>query len=142
MTLDINLTAHPKFYAIKGKATLTLKPIIPKNSTKPGTLRNPIYNKKHGYMYFKNDTNKRKLEKFVDKIVPGIDKLVKNPNARVSKEVKSNYEMVKHMFQTNQEVKKSNYGILGLQVEYTPSKWVTNVTGDNWDAKFNPVFVY
>ena len=132
--MDIFLNQYPKFYALKGKDTLTLKCIIPKNSTDMGKIQNPMYNKKYGYMYFMNDTNKIKLDKFMKMLVK-LEKKIKNPDIKSTREVEKNYALVKHMFQRA----ISTYGILGFQVKYTPSAWVEEITGNNWDPKFNPI---
>ncbi len=139
MTLDISMSEHTKFYAIKGKDTLTLKAIIPKNANKTGKSYNPKYNKKYGYMYFKNDFNKKCLDNFITNIVPGISKKIKSPKTKVSMEIEGKFNTIKHMFQDQTNLPKSDYGILGLQVKYTPAKWVTDITGDKWDPKFNPI---
>lgn len=132
--MEIFLNQYPKFYALKGKDTLTLKCIIPKNTTDIGKTQNPIYNKKYGYMYFMNDTNKIKLDKFM-RMLEKLGKKINNPDIKSTKEVEKNYELVKHMFRKT----TSTYGILGFQVEYNPSDWVEEITGKNWDPKFNPI---
>ena len=105
---DIKLVEYEKFYGLEGKGTLYYKNELPTNSNKK-----PKYSKKYGWMYFKNDENLKKLNDFLEK--------VKNSKTNL----------------TDAPLDKK-YGIIGWDVPYKQSEWLTKITGDKWDPLLNP----
>jgi hypothetical protein len=75
--------------------------------------KKPLFNKKYGWMYFRTDDNKKNLENFIN-----LSKTFKKEQcAPLDKE----------------------YGIIAWDIKYNEPKWVTEITGDKWDPKLNPI---
>ena len=83
----------------------------------------PRYVKNKGWMYYKSPTNIRILAKFQD----AINKT--NDNFR-------NYEIINDV-----SPKNKSFGIIGWDVPFDEPKWLIDITGDNWDRKYNPIIL-
>lgn len=124
--LDIKLSKTEKIIGITGKGTLILRKLsdialanrentaiyLPKNYT-GRSYSKPLWNSKHGYMYYKNDTNFRNL-KILSIIINSINKKYNNYKLSDSpiKELKTN-------------------GIIGIDIPFNEPEWLSKLIPGN-----------
>ena len=119
--LQVSVSAHPKFYSLAGKHLKYLREIIPKNTTQRGSQK-PMYNVKHGYMYFLNDTNRKNLAKFYT----------------VSKELNELYKGYS-LIEDESGPQDKTLGIIGWDVKYEEPQWLKDALPGKWDPRLNPI---
>jgi hypothetical protein len=124
--LDIKLSKTEKIIGITGKGTLILRKLsdialannentliyLPKNYTGKSYSK-PLWNIKHGYMYYKNDTNFKNL-KILSIIINSINKKY------------NNYKL------TDSPIKeqKTN-GIIGIDIPFNEPEWLSKLIPGN-----------
>jgi len=124
--LDIKLSKTEKIIGISGKGTLILRKLsdialannentliyLPKNYTGK-SYSNPLWNIKHGYMYYKNDTNFKNL-KILSIIINNINKKYNNYKLTDSptKELKTD-------------------GIIGIDIPFNEPEWLSKLIPGN-----------
>lgn len=130
--LDIKLSKTEKIIGITGKGTLILRKLsdialanredtliyLPKNYT-GRSYSKPLWNIKHGYMYYKNDTNFRNL-KILSIIINSINKKYNNYKLSDSpiKELKTD-------------------GIIGIDIPFNEPEWLSKLIPGN--KLLNPI---
>lgn len=124
--LDIKLSKTEKIIGITGKGTLILRKLsdialanrenteiyLPKNYTGKSYAK-PLWNSKHGYMYYKNDTNFRNL-KILSIIINSINK---------------KYNTYKLTDSPTKEQK--TYGIIGIDLPFNEPEWLSKLIPGN-----------
>ena len=130
--LNVRLSRTEKVIGLTGKGTFILRKFrdmgmaknevlniyLPKNYNNKKFV-NPIWNVKHGYMYYNNDVN-LKILKITVEIINILNKKFKN------------YKLSN----SSVDVKKSE-GIIGIDIEYMESEWVTKLI--KGDKIHNPI---
>ena len=130
--LNVRLSRTEKVIGLTGKGTFILRKFrdmgmaknevlniyLPKNYNNKKFV-NPIWNVKHGYMYYNNDVN-LKILKITVEIINILNKKFKN------------YKLSN----SSVDVKKSE-GIIGIDIEYIESEWVTKLI--KGDKMHNPI---
>ena len=130
--LNVRLSRTEKVIGLTGKGTFILRKFrdmgmaknevlniyLPKNYNNKKFV-NPIWNVKHGYMYYNNDVNV-KILKITVEIINILNKRFKN------------YKLSN----SSVDVKKSE-GIIGIDIEYMESEWVTKLI--KGDKMHNPI---
>jgi hypothetical protein len=125
--LDIKISKTAKIVGITGVGTILLRKIkdialangentqiyLPKNYTGK-YYANPLWNRVHGYMYYINDNN----IKTISRIVYTINEINKKYNSYTLSE-----SLVKD--------KSKTHGIIGIDIPYTESQWVTDLIKGN-----------
>jgi hypothetical protein len=106
---------HPKFYGLIGGDLLYIKSMIPKNGTK-----NPLYNRKYGYMYFKTDANKTVLSRWHN----------------CSLELNEKYQG--YVVVPDDKPLDKSYGIIGYDVAFNQMPFVDFLVPGKWDDRLNP----
>jgi hypothetical protein len=81
----------------------------------------PRYVKNRGWMYYKSSANKIRLARFQDAINKTNDKF-------------RDYEIINEVAPKNK-----SFGIIGWDVPFDEPKWLIDITGNNWDRKYNPI---
>lgn len=124
--LDIKLSKTEKIIGITGKGTLILRKLsdialanrentliyLPKNYTGKSYSK-PLWNIKHGYMYYKNDTNFKNL-KILSIIINSINKKY------------NNYKL------TDSPIKEQKtYGIIGIDIPFNEPEWLSKLIPGN-----------
>jgi len=124
--LDIKLSKTEKIIGITGKGTLILRKLsdialanrenaliyLPKNYTGKSYSK-PLWNIKHGYMYYKNDTNFKNL-KILSIIINRINKKY------------NNYKL------TDSPIKEQKtYGIIGIDIPFNEPEWLSKLIPGN-----------
>jgi len=121
---DLSFTNFPtyKVYGLKGKLLLdpVIRPLIPLNHIPNSRPKRALYNKVHGYMYFKNPENMKKLS-YLQELLLVLDK-----------------KYAAYTIQDEVAPLNKTFGIIGWDIPYTDPKWVTDIVGSNWDPKLNP----
>jgi hypothetical protein len=124
--LDIKLSKTEKIIGISGKGTLILRKLsdialannentliyLPKNYTGK-TYSKPLWNVKHGYMYYKNDTNLKNL-KLLSIIINSINK---------------KYNSYKLTDSPTKELKTD--GIIGIDIPFNEPEWLSKLIPGN-----------
>lgn len=124
--LDIKLSKTEKIIGISGKGTLILRKLsdialanrentliyLPKNYTGKSYSK-PLWNIKHGYMYYKNDTNFKNL-KLLSIIINNINKKY------------SNYKLTDS---PTKELKTD--GIIGIDIPFNEPEWLSKLIPGN-----------
>ena len=129
--LDIKLSKTEKIIGITGKGTLILRKLsdialanrentsiyLPKNYT-GRSYSKPLWNIKHGYMYYKNDTNLKNL-KILSIIINSINKKYNNYILSDSpiKELKTD-------------------GIIGIDIPFNEPEWLSKLIPGNKSRQF------
>ena len=124
--LDIKLSKTEKIIGITGKGTLILRKLsdialanrentliyLPKNYT-GRSYSKPLWNSKHGYMYYKNDTNLKNL-KLLSIIINSINK---------------KYNSYKLTDSPTKELKTD--GIIGIDIPFNEPEWLSKLIPGN-----------
>ena len=124
--LDIKLSKTEKIIGISGKGTLILRKLsdialannentliyLPKNYTGK-TYSKPLWNVRHGYMYYKNDTNLKNL-KLLSIIINSINK---------------KYNSYKLTDSPTKELKTD--GIIGIDIPFNEPEWLSKLIPGN-----------
>lgn len=124
--LDIKLSKTEKIIGITGKGTLILRKLsdialanrenteiyLPKNYT-GRSYSKPLWNVKHGYMYYKNDTNLKNL-KLLSIIINSINK---------------KYNSYKLTDSPTKELKTD--GIIGIDIPFNEPEWLSKLIPGN-----------
>lgn len=123
--VDMYVYKHTNVYGLLGDFTLYFREHIPLCYNTSGRLAKPLYNKKYGYMYFRNDSNKVKLVYLCY--------CINNVNRKYSA----------YTAEDGHPPMNKKYGIIGWDVPYKEAKWVdtlftSKTSGKEWNPKFNP----
>lgn len=129
--LDIKLSRTEKIIGLTGKGTLVLRKLsdmgmvkneyintyLPKNFNNKSYMK-PLWNIKHGYMYFKNDINLKNLKTIID-IINYLNN--KYNSYRISSSL----------------VEEKEEGIIGVDIKYEEPEWVSKLVPGN--KIYNPI---
>ena len=122
--LDIRISETEKIFGLTGKGMFIVRKMndialsnnsqvniyIPKNYNNRCDVK-PLWNVKHGYMYYKNDTNIKVLQKIID-IINIINIKYKD------------YKILLDVVETDNN---KTFGIIGIDIKYDEPEWVTNI---------------
>jgi len=122
--LDIRISETEKVVGLTGKGIFILRKMndialsnnstlniyIPKNYNNRCDAK-PLWNPKHGYMYYKNDTNKKTLQKIFD--------IINIINIKYR-----DYKLLLDVVETDNN---KTFGIIGIDIKYDEPMWVTNI---------------
>ncbi len=86
--------------------------------------RNPKFARNKGWMYFKNDTNKNIINRLQNAIT-------------ITNSMFIGYTIIDETAPVDKGEDKK-YGVIGCDIPFTEPKWLTDITGTGWDAKYNP----
>jgi len=125
--LDVKISKTQKIVGITGNGTLILRKLkdlalankentdiyLPKNFTGK-YYANPLWNRVHGYMYYINEHNNKNLSKIIFTI----------------NEINKKYNSYKLSESLDKHTKKT-YGIIGIDIPYNESVWVTDLIKGN-----------
>ena len=129
--LDIKLSRTEKIIGLTGKGTLVLRKLsdmgmvknedintyLPKNFNNKSYMK-PLWNIKHGYMYFKNDINLKNLKTTID-IINYLNN--KYNSYRISSSL----------------VEEKEEGIIGVDIKYDEPEWISKLIPGN--KIYNPI---
>lgn len=115
--IKLSVYRQPKFYGLTGD-TYLLRDLLPRNDSY-GKEKSPLFNKKWGYMYFKNPENLKELYRLFS----------------AAKAANRKYRGYVIATKGPQDKK---WGILGWDVKYKDPQWVTDITGTDWRPRSNP----
>ena len=129
--LDIKLSRTEKIIGLTGKGTLVLRKLsdmgmvknedintyLPKNFNNKSYMK-PLWNIKHGYMYFKNDINLKNLKTTID-IINYLNN--KYNSYRISSSL----------------VEEKEEGIIGVDIKYEEPEWISRLIPGN--KIYNPI---
>jgi hypothetical protein len=124
--LDIKLSKTEKIIGISGKGTLILRKLsdialanrentsiyLPKNYTGK-MFAKPLWNVKHGYMYYKNDTNFKNL-KILSIIINTLNKKYNN-----------------YILSNSPIIEQQTYGIIGIDIPFNEPEWLSKLIPGN-----------
>jgi len=133
--LNIKLSKTAKIIGLSGEGTLILRKLkdialankeytevyLPKNYTGKHYAK-PIYNRVHGYMYYINETNYKRISRIVNTI-----NLINK---------KYNSYKIDQSFDNDEKEIKTN-GIIGIDILYDEPEWITKLVKGN--SLHNPV---
>jgi hypothetical protein len=122
--LRINISETEKIFGITGKDSFIIRKMndialsnnsilniyIPKNYNNKSDVK-PIWNIKHGYMYYKNDLNIKRLQRIID-VINIINIKYKD------------YKLILDVVETDNN---KTFGIIGIDIKYDEPIWVTNI---------------
>jgi len=115
--IKLSVSLQPKFYSLLGD-TYLLRDLLPRNESY-GRKKSPLFNRKWGYMYFKNPENQKELYRLLS----------------VAKAANRKYKG--YSIETEGPQNKK-WGIVGWDVKYVDPKWVIDITGTGWRPRSNP----
>jgi len=123
--LNIKLSKTEKIIGLSGEGTLILRKIkdialankeytevyLPKNYTGKH-YANPIYNRVHGYMYYINETNYKRISRIVNTI-------------NLINQKYNSYKLEQSFDEEEKEIK--THGIIGIDILYVEPSWITEL---------------
>lgn len=129
--LDIKLSRTEKIIGLTGKGTLVLRKLsdmgmvkneyintyLPKNFNNKSYMK-PLWNIKHGYMYFKNDINLKNLKTIID--------IINYLNNKYN-----SYRISSSLIEEKEE------GIIGVDIKYEEPEWISRLIPGN--KIYNPI---
>ena len=129
--LDIKLSRTEKIIGLTGKGTLILRKLsdmgmvknedintyLPKNFNNKSYMK-PLWNIKHGYMYFKNDINLKNLKTIID--------IINYLNNKYN-----SYRISSSLIEEKEE------GIIGVDIKYEEPEWISRLIPGN--KIYNPI---
>lgn len=115
--IKLSVFRQPKFYGLTGD-TFLLRDLLPRNESY-GKKKSPLFNRKWGYMYFKNPENLKALY-------------------RLLSAAKATNRKYKDFAIATEGPQNKKWGILGWDVKYKDPSWLTDITGLNWRPRSNP----
>jgi len=94
------------------------------NYDKNDKARKPKFVRNKGWMYYKNNKNKIRMDK--------LQYAINNTNLHFT-----GYEIIAEQSPVEKGAQKQ-YGVIGWEVPFDEPDWLTDITGKGWDPKFNP----